>query len=201
MAIEIEDDLILAGKIRIVASGFEESNYSSNSFSSSTRTDPAVQRLANEILALKKQIAQGMFFVPHEDVPRRPLPTIPHISKKLTIEAPLAKVAVTHPISEASDLAILFKEKEEDTAGDSHIWCMQSQIARDEKMKEKISSKVQDGCVIKVDMQASSNQAENDVFVSQGHELGKTLHKCSALELEKEFLINNKYFPKSKVCE
>ena len=80
LTIEIEDDLILAGKIRIVASGFEENNYSSNSFSSSTRTDPAVQRLANEILALKKKIAQGMFFVPHEDVPRRPLPTIPHSS-------------------------------------------------------------------------------------------------------------------------
>ena len=106
-----------------------------------------------------------------------------------------------HLVSEASDLAILFQEKEEYITSDSHIWCMQSQKARDEKMrKEKSSCKVQDGCVIKVDMQASSDKAENDVFVCQGHELGNTLHKCSTIELEKEFLINSKDFPKSKVC-
>ena len=61
-----------------------------------------------------------MFFVPHEDVLQRPLPTIPH-SSIVAIEAPIAKVAVTHPVSEASDLAILFQEKE-DIVGDSHIW-------------------------------------------------------------------------------
>ena len=72
------------------------------------------------MLGLKKQIAQGMFFVPHEDVQWRPLPTVAHSSivgnqqklvspsKKLAIEAPSIKVVIQHLVSEASDLAILF---------------------------------------------------------------------------------------------
>ena len=55
--------------------------------------------------------------------------------------------------------------------------------------------------VIKVGMQASSNQAENGVFMSQGHELDFTWHNCSTSKLEKELLINHKDFAKSEVCE
>ena len=103
----------------------------------------------------------------------------------LAIETPSIKVATRHLVSEASDLAILFQEKEEAIVGDSHIWFTLSQKVGDERLRKEIfSSKVQDGCVIKVGMQASSKQVENDVFVSQGHELGNTLHKCSTTKLE-----------------
>lgn len=78
----------------------------------------------------------------------------------------------------------------------------QCQKARDEKMrKEKKSFEVQGNHVIKMDMHASPNQVENDVFVSQRHELEYTLHKCSTPKLKKEILINNQDFPKSRVCE
>ena len=46
-----------------------------------------------------------------------------------------------------------------------------------------------------------SRSAKNDVFVSRGHELENTLHKCSTPKLVKKILIKHKYFPKLEVYE
>lgn len=86
--------------------------------------DHVVQMLGNESLALKKQIAQGMFFISHEDVLIKPLPNVACSSivenqqklvsspQKLAIEAPSGEEATNHLVFKANDLAILFQEKE-----------------------------------------------------------------------------------------
>lgn len=73
LVVEVENYLILVGKI------WKDLNKSKNSsffleLTSSDTTDPMVQRLENEILALKKQIYQNSFFTPYKDIPRRTYP-------------------------------------------------------------------------------------------------------------------------------
>lgn len=81
LATKIEDDLILAGKIK------KDPNRSKgNSFpkmSTLGTTNSMVQKLANELLALKKQISQGSFAAPYKDIPRRsyPNPTTNYTAK------------------------------------------------------------------------------------------------------------------------
>lgn len=129
LATEIEHDLILAGQIRIEPSG----SSSLDSFSSSTRTNPMVQKLANELLALKRQLAQGVFSSPYEeDVPRRPYLPAAH---NFALEAPPTDASVEDSDLEESDLACLFQEKEADIAGDSQIWFMQFQKAVEQEEK------------------------------------------------------------------
>lgn len=63
LAIEIEDDMILARKIHKDSNQFKNNSFSESSLSGST--NPLVQKLANALLALKKQISQGSSIAPY----------------------------------------------------------------------------------------------------------------------------------------
>lgn len=91
------------------------------------------KRLANELLALKKKIAQSVFSSPYKDIPRKTYPNtiydyatrnqlkIPSPPKKLVLEAPPTNAVVGNSESEQSDLSNLFQEEEASIAGKSHI--------------------------------------------------------------------------------
>ncbi|KAH9298318.1 hypothetical protein KI387_030000, partial [Taxus chinensis] len=67
---------------------------SSSSSTLGANTDPLVQNLANDLIAIKKQLAQH---APYTDVPRRnfqPRNCLPSSQKRLEIEGPPIKVPV-----------------------------------------------------------------------------------------------------------
>lgn len=131
MATSVEDDLILVGKIKIELNGFKENSSLGSWYTK--RINPIVQRLSNELLALKKKIAQSAFSSPYEDISRRPYPNtalsyvaknqdkLPSSPEKLVLEAPPTNIAVENSESEQSDLANLFHEEEAYIVGISHI--------------------------------------------------------------------------------
>lgn len=63
MAISVEDDLILVGKIKKDPNKVRNNQIIDSSFSSTNSTDPMIQKLANELLALKKQISSRKYFL------------------------------------------------------------------------------------------------------------------------------------------
>lgn len=72
LSMKIEDDLILAGKIWKDPNRFKGNSSSESPVTSST--DPMVQKLANELLALKKQVSQAPYAAPYNGIPRRIFP-------------------------------------------------------------------------------------------------------------------------------
>ncbi|KAH9296698.1 hypothetical protein KI387_044278 [Taxus chinensis] len=90
LAISVEDDLIMSGKLRRDPS----KSKSASSSSSTPNTDPLVQKLANDLIAIKKQLAQH---APYADVPRKnfqPRNHFPASQTRLALEGPPIKVPV-----------------------------------------------------------------------------------------------------------
>ncbi|KAH9327370.1 hypothetical protein KI387_007548, partial [Taxus chinensis] len=56
LAVSVEDDLIMSGKLRRDTS--KSKSAASSSSTPGPNTDPLVQKLANDLLAIKKQLAQ-----------------------------------------------------------------------------------------------------------------------------------------------
>ncbi|KAH9300405.1 hypothetical protein KI387_011988, partial [Taxus chinensis] len=97
-ATEIEDDLILAGRIK------KDIPKLKNQGSSQGNTDPMFQKMANDLISLKKQVSQQGSNVPYRDIPRqnfnnngvpaRDRPRLALAQPRLAIEAPPVNAAV-----------------------------------------------------------------------------------------------------------
>ncbi|XP_059067816.1 uncharacterized protein LOC131858553 [Cryptomeria japonica] len=72
LATKVEDDLIMAGKIRKDANKIKVVPF----FEPSTpgTMDLMIQKLANDLLALKKKVPQNMYCTPYKDIPRGSYP-------------------------------------------------------------------------------------------------------------------------------
>ncbi|KAH9305623.1 hypothetical protein KI387_010027, partial [Taxus chinensis] len=74
----------------------ESSKSKSSDPSPATSSDPAFQKMANDLLALKKQLAQASPSSSYQDVPRRSFvpnnvsqrPRLPATAPRLALEAP-----------------------------------------------------------------------------------------------------------------
>ncbi|KAH9318839.1 hypothetical protein KI387_020608, partial [Taxus chinensis] len=92
LTVSAEDDLIMSGKLKK-----DPAKYRSSSSSSSTpgpNTDPLVQKLANDLIAIKKQLAQ---YAPYVDFLRRyfqPRNHFPTSQTRLALEGPPIRVHV-----------------------------------------------------------------------------------------------------------
>ncbi|KAH9328341.1 hypothetical protein KI387_000449, partial [Taxus chinensis] len=90
-AIRIEDNLIISGELKK-----ESSKSKSSDPSPTTSSDPAFQKMANDLLALKKQLAQASPSSSYRDAPRRNFvpnnasqrPRLPATAPRLALEAP-----------------------------------------------------------------------------------------------------------------
>ncbi|KAH9299163.1 hypothetical protein KI387_030845, partial [Taxus chinensis] len=91
MAIRIEDNLLISGELRR-----EPSKSKASTSSQATSSDPTFQKMANDLLSLKKQLAQTSSTTLYRDIPRRNFtpnnapqrPHLPAASPRLEIEAP-----------------------------------------------------------------------------------------------------------------
>ncbi|KAH9322165.1 hypothetical protein KI387_016804, partial [Taxus chinensis] len=91
-AIRIEDNLIISGELKK-----ESAKPKSLGPSPTTSSDPAFQKMANDLLALKKQLAQASPSSSYRDIPRRNFvpnnvsqrPRLPTAAPRLALEAPL----------------------------------------------------------------------------------------------------------------
>ncbi|KAH9309436.1 hypothetical protein KI387_037347, partial [Taxus chinensis] len=92
LVVSVEDDLIMSGKLRRDPSKYKFA-YSSSS-TPGPNTDPLVQKHANDLIAIKKQLAQH---TPYADVPRRnfqPRNHLPASQTRLVLEGPPIKVPI-----------------------------------------------------------------------------------------------------------
>ncbi|KAH9309611.1 hypothetical protein KI387_037522, partial [Taxus chinensis] len=92
LAVSVEDDLIMSGKLK--RDPPKSKSAASSSSTSGPNTDPLVQKLANDLVAIKKQLAQH---APYADVPRRnfqPRNRLPAPHTRLALEGPPVKVPV-----------------------------------------------------------------------------------------------------------
>ncbi|KAH9311313.1 hypothetical protein KI387_026348, partial [Taxus chinensis] len=91
LAISVEDDLIMSSKMK--RDPFK-SKASSSSSSLGGNADQLVQKIANDLIAIKKQLAQHALY---QDVPRKKFQPRNHLSSyktRLDIEGPPLKVPV-----------------------------------------------------------------------------------------------------------
>ncbi|KAH9324557.1 hypothetical protein KI387_004735, partial [Taxus chinensis] len=103
LAVSVEDDLIMSGKLK--RDPPKSKSAASSSSTSGPNTDPLVQKLANDLVAIKKQLAQH---APYADVPRRnfqPRNRLPAPHTRLALEGPPVKVPmnVTCEVEEPDD--------------------------------------------------------------------------------------------------